>query len=618
MCLQGKSDCVFKGSQLPKWAKGSPQKFFSAATRYEDKGNRRYKEIELSLPNELALAQNRSIVDQFIANHLANHYYAYAIHEKAGELSNERHPHVHIMFSERLIDDVEKIQERPACKYFRRAAKPIKGEQVASFERRSQHGAPKDPKWHDKNYLYELREDFARIQNEVLTQNGFSIHVDCRTLKAQQETAEKDGDNFLAQLYKRMPESYVGILPVQEETENSRAVKRYRRNVQSKQHVLFQADLHQKMTEEFETKLLVRQAEYSTFALMNSQAYKSANLEDESLRNLNQEILAGLERIKEVKRYFVGVDRAIELAKGQYLTPADRKFILDYRNVQGQECNLEKLLKELTELPETYKESQAEFQEIKRVMEKKISDLRLFLSRNKTQYCTIEEKLQGSYRRKNVELVVHGILRRNLEVLNELKKASESVLKNVDTLRNKLEMREEPKTIFTAKEVRDGLQHRYGSLKRKYEETKSKYYSLMFKRVSSAKALSRAKNIFVQGGFKKLSIEQKAYEKALARYEWEKLGHQKRVMDFNNRQWTSSGEKLREQYYIAKEKIHLEETARTLAETKSRLEKEIVRLETLCQTVEAQEKIALIAVGILRKNLKIAQEYESAKKLVKD
>ena len=356
-----KDDCVFKDSQLPTWAKGSAQKFFNAATRYEDKGNRRYKEIELSLPNELTLEQNRSIVDQFIANHLANHYYAYAIHDKAGELSSERHPHVHIMFSERLIDDVERTSERPACKYFRRAAKPLKGEQIASFERRSQHGAPKDPKWHDKKYLCELRADFARIQNEVLAQNGFSIHVNCRTLKAQQETAEKDGDNFLAKLYKRMPESYVGILPVQEENESSKSVKRYRRNIQSKQHVLFLADLHQKMVAEFETKLLVRQAEYATFALMDSQAYKSANMDDESLRTLNQEILAGLERIKEVKRYFVGVDRAKEQAERQYLTPADHKFILDYRNRRGQELNLEKLLRELSVLPETYKESQAEF-----------------------------------------------------------------------------------------------------------------------------------------------------------------------------------------------------------------------------------------------------------------
>ena len=28
-----KTDCVFKSNQLPKWAKGSAQKFFSAATR---------------------------------------------------------------------------------------------------------------------------------------------------------------------------------------------------------------------------------------------------------------------------------------------------------------------------------------------------------------------------------------------------------------------------------------------------------------------------------------------------------------------------------------------------------------------------------------------------------
>ena len=167
MCLQRKSVT----GQLPKWAKGSPQKFFSVATRYEDKGNRRYKEIELSLPNELTLEQNREIVDRFIANHLSNHYYAYAIHEKNGELSGERTPHVHIMFSERLIDDVERISERPAYKYFRRAAKPLIGEQVASFERRRQHGAPKDKKWHDKKYLYEIREDFARIQNDVLKKN---------------------------------------------------------------------------------------------------------------------------------------------------------------------------------------------------------------------------------------------------------------------------------------------------------------------------------------------------------------------------------------------------------------------------------------------------------------
>ena len=226
-----KLDCVFKGNQLPKWAKGSAQKFFDAATRYEDKGNRRYKEIELSLPNELSLAQNQEIIDTFIKNHLSNHYYAYAIHEKTGALSGERHPHVHIMFSERLIDDVERINERPAYKYFHRAAKPLKGERVASFERRREHGSPKDKKWHDKKFLVFLREDFARIQNEMLAKHGFSTFVDHRSLKAQQASAEKHGDNFLAKLYKRMPEEHIGVIAAHKETLPATEVKKYRATI---------------------------------------------------------------------------------------------------------------------------------------------------------------------------------------------------------------------------------------------------------------------------------------------------------------------------------------------------------------------------------------------------
>ena len=58
----------------------------------------------MSLPNELSLEQNLEIVDKFIGEYLKNHYYAYAVHEKSGAISGERHPHVHIMFSERLID----------------------------------------------------------------------------------------------------------------------------------------------------------------------------------------------------------------------------------------------------------------------------------------------------------------------------------------------------------------------------------------------------------------------------------------------------------------------------------------------------------------------------------
>ena len=611
-----RNDCVFKGSQLPKWAKSSPQKFFSAATRYEDKGNCRYKEIELSLPNELTLEQNREIVDRFIANHLENHYYAYAIHEKSGELSGERHPHVHIMFSERLIDDVERISERPACKYFRRAAKPLRGEQVASFERRSQHGAPKDKKWHSKKFFYEMREDFARIQNEILERNGFSIRVDHRTLHAQQVEAENHGDAFLAKVYKRAPESYIGIVPAHEEDSRGAEVKRYRKIIQDKQSALFQTDLKQKETEEAETKFWVRCAEHASRALMNSQEYKSANLNDESLRSLNQGILAGLERIKRLKRELVGVLRTQQRAQKEYLPAEDHSFLIEYENKLRQRDNLERLLNQLIPPPEKQTENRQAFQTIQRTIGKKISDLRIFLADKNSRFWETKRKLDEPYRRKNIELVVHGILQHDRDSLGELKKTSSDILKNVDALRRNLALREKPQTSFTAKEVRDCLHQQYRSLKHQHKQAMAHSYRLMFKVISPCQALDIAKNIFVHGALKKLHIAQESYKKALTQYEREMSENRKREIFFKNTNWTNSGVKLQEQYYITKEKIRLKTTRRELTQTKSRLESEKARLEFLCQTQEAQEKITLIAAGILRKNLKIAQEYEDTKKLV--
>ena len=606
-----RNDCIFKGSQLPKWAKGSPQKFFSAATRYEDKGNRRYKEIELSLPNELTLEQNLAIVDRFIANHLSNHYYAYAIHEKNGELSGERTPHVHIMFSERLIDDVEKIQERPACKYFRRAAKPLRGEQVASFERRREHGAPKDKKWHDKNYLYKIREDFARIQNDVLK---FSIRVDHRTLQAQKEEAEKNGDEFLAKLYKRVPETHIGVVAAHKESEPATEVKKYREVIHHKQHSLFLVDFNQKATAEGETLFAVNQAEGASRALMNSQAYRSANLNDESLRLLNSEIVAGLERIRELKRNLVGGLRARQRALKEYLSTADYQFIRDYESKLNQRAYLERLLHEFELSSWQYSDNERALRYIERLIKDKHSKLHTYLAQHNPHYWAIHEKLQNPYQRKNIELVIHELLQNDLKILAELKQTSDDVLKKVSMLRDRIKLRETFKTTFTLSEIRDSIRNQYRSLKKQYEDAVDTKNCLMLKPVSPLNALHKAKNIFVHGGFDKLHSLQKSYRETLAQFERDSSDQQ----NFNDKKWISCGDRLREQYYLTKKKIHLEETERKLAQTKIQLDNELARLESLCQTETAKEKIALTAAGILHKNLKIAQEYESAKKLVAD
>ncbi|MBR0289863.1 MAG: MobA/MobL family protein [Selenomonadaceae bacterium] len=115
---ENRGACIFHAHRLPKWAQDNPKKFFQAADKYEGIGHRRYVEIEFALPNELkTVEQYRQIIDAFIAKHLNDHYFVYAIHDKIGMLSGQRHPHVHIMFSERQIGDVKK-REPASCNFF--------------------------------------------------------------------------------------------------------------------------------------------------------------------------------------------------------------------------------------------------------------------------------------------------------------------------------------------------------------------------------------------------------------------------------------------------------------------------------------------------------------------
>ena len=613
-----KSDCVFQGHQLPSWADESAQKFFSAADRYEDKGNRRYKEIEFSLPNELTLEQNREIVDRFIACHLTNHYYAYAIHEKSGAISGERHPHVHIMFSERLIDDVEKIKERPAYKYFTRAAKPLKGEKEASFERRREHGAPKDKKWHSKKFLFKIREDYARIQNEVLSKYGFSIRVDHRTLKVQKAEAEEHGDKFLAGIFDRIPETYVGITSAHSTNENVVEVKKYRASCQQKQSDLFQSDLQEKIAFEFAVKEVMRRAEMDALLLVQSENFKMTDFENESLRILKQNILTELEKNRNLKRKFSTCRQAVEKAQTEYLTSAEQKALGRFKNFAAQKFNLVMLLKELRQPSDKQSENLKAYNEIKSCINEKILSLENSMADLKADLKNTDEKFREAYCRKNIQFATHNILQRNLEILNELKETSEKLFCNVREFKNLSDKKEQPKIIFTLAEVEENLRQQCRSLKVEYEKSVDKKNELMWKVINPTRAMSMAKNIFVRGEFKKLREENRKYEKAVAELGKKISEHRQRELNFQNAKFETMAEKIQEQYYLTKEKIAFESEQQKLQSTKNFLVGESDRLEKICQTDEARQKISLIAAGILKKNLRIVNEYENEKIRSKD
>mgnify|MGYP002858167980 CR=1 FL=1 len=357
--FEKRGGCIFHAHRLPKWAKNDPKKFFQAADKYEGVGHRRYVEIEFALPNELkTVEQYRQIIEAFIAKHLSEYYYAYAIHDKIGMLSGQHHPHVHIMFSERLIDDVEKIKERSAKAFFLYPARRKKDGSEPSFEERRKHGAPKNRNWADKSFLTVLRADFAQIQNEVLEQNGFSIRVDHRTLQAQKEEAEKNGDTFLARLFSRVPEEYVGVISCKEDDDPKiERLKEFRSLRKQHFDLVMKLDAIAKEKEELETKDAVQISTTNAKSLTDSQEFKSQKFLSQYQQELKAKMLTAVAEVNKWKRVIISYHDAQEQAKLEYMTKSERELWQSYFETLAQKKQLEEFLQTLKKPKETQKEA---------------------------------------------------------------------------------------------------------------------------------------------------------------------------------------------------------------------------------------------------------------------
>ena len=97
----------------------------------------------------------------------------------------QHHPHVHIMFSERIIEDVEKTRERTACNFFKYPARNKKDGSEPTFEESWGRGAPKNRRWSEKSFLTELLADFVQIQNEVVGKTHFAWNANRRPRSRQ-------------------------------------------------------------------------------------------------------------------------------------------------------------------------------------------------------------------------------------------------------------------------------------------------------------------------------------------------------------------------------------------------------------------------------------------------
>jgi hypothetical protein len=103
-----------KSGNMPSFCSSRPDQFWEAAELYERKNGRTATSIVLALPKELTPEQRIELTEKIIEQfcNKFNFPYSAAIHNHKGAISGQDQPHLHLMFSERALDEFDRTAEQ--------------------------------------------------------------------------------------------------------------------------------------------------------------------------------------------------------------------------------------------------------------------------------------------------------------------------------------------------------------------------------------------------------------------------------------------------------------------------------------------------------------------------
>ncbi|WP_353098417.1 MobA/MobL family protein [Stenotrophomonas lactitubi] len=186
-----RADLIHSGyGNMPTWAKDNPLEFWRMADRFERTNGAAYREHEIALPNELTSPQLIELAKRLVSNLVGSKPHHYAVHAPDGKLGGIQNPHIHLMYSDRIPDGIERAPDRTFSRY--------NPNQPAAGGRRKDSGG-KNPMDLRKE-VTAARKIVADTQNQVLAEYGHQARVDHRSLRDQgiQRPAERHlGQRFV-------------------------------------------------------------------------------------------------------------------------------------------------------------------------------------------------------------------------------------------------------------------------------------------------------------------------------------------------------------------------------------------------------------------------------------
>lgn len=165
-----------EAGNMPAWAQSSALAFWQAADAHERKNGTTYREMEIALPRELDTGQRVALVREFVRQEIGErHAYQWAIHTPTAADGQEQ-PHVHLMFSERQRDGIERDPQQ----YFKRynAKAPEKGGARKGYGPSAGQTLTKAQRAAE---LKALRGRWQQLCNAHLEQAGVEQRIDMRS-----------------------------------------------------------------------------------------------------------------------------------------------------------------------------------------------------------------------------------------------------------------------------------------------------------------------------------------------------------------------------------------------------------------------------------------------------
>jgi len=171
-----REDLIFaETGNMPTWAEGNPSVFWKAGDKYERANGAVYREHEVALPDELTREQQKELAANLVTALVGDKPYQCAIHAPNSSLEGKSNTHLHLMFSDRVDDGVERSPAQTFSRYNAKA--PDQG------GRKKDSGGKNRLMLRDE--VIETRRKCAELQNTALAKYGHSERVDHRTLKEQ-------------------------------------------------------------------------------------------------------------------------------------------------------------------------------------------------------------------------------------------------------------------------------------------------------------------------------------------------------------------------------------------------------------------------------------------------